>query len=81
MEGFTNEMSLNWVEDFGFGPIHNDPFGGRKIACTSLNKLGAMGDLVNREKMEKWFSHLLMGALYIFTKLVAANLVEESAEL
>ena len=48
MEGVIDDMSLNWAEYFGFGTIHNDSFSGRKIACTPLNKLGAMGGLVNR---------------------------------
>ena len=48
-------MSLEIGEDFGLGPIHDDSFGGRKIVCTPLNKLGAMGGLVNREKMKKGF--------------------------
>ena len=51
VEGFMDDRSLNKAEDFGLGPIHNDPFSG----STSLNKLGAMGGLVTREKMEKGF--------------------------
>ena len=50
-----DDMSLDRVEDFGLGPIHDDPFNGVKIICTPLNKLGEMGGLVNREKMEKGF--------------------------
>ena len=59
MEGFIDEMNLNWAEDFGFGPIHNDFFGGRKITFTPLNKIREMGGLVNREKMEKWFKNTI----------------------
>ena len=57
MEAFTDDRSLNIVEDFGLGPIHYGPFGGRKIVSTTLNKLGEMEGLVNREKMEKGFKN------------------------
>ena len=52
-----DDMSLDIAENFGLGPIHDDSFGGRKIVCTPLNKLRAMGGLVNREKMEKIFKN------------------------
>ena len=50
LEGFIDDLSLDKAEDFGLGPIHDDSFGGRKIVCTPLNKLWAMGGLVNTKK-------------------------------
>ena len=70
-----NVRSLNREKYFGLGIIHDDTFNVRKIICTPIDELGAMGGLVEREKMGKGFKNttgisalVLKGFQFIFSR-------------